>query len=63
MLTVGGRFGGVWKSERKGSRVIVELAPFVPLPAWATKAAEAEAERLAAFLGGTLDLSVVTAAR
>ena len=56
VLLVGGMMQGVWRSERTGRRVVVRLEPFVTLPAWARRAAEGEAERLAAFLGGTLDL-------
>jgi hypothetical protein len=36
--------------------VLVELKPFGRLPAWAAGRLEAEAHRLAAFLGGELDL-------
>jgi hypothetical protein len=56
VLLVGGLMQGVWRSERKGDRLIVAIEPFVDLPAWARRAAGQEAERLAAFLGGTLDL-------
>ncbi len=56
VLLVGGLLQGLWRSERTGSRVVVRIEPFLPLPAWARKAAETEAERLAAFLGGELDL-------
>jgi hypothetical protein len=48
---------GVWRQEVKGRRVQVTVEPFAgPLPAWARRAAEAEAERLAAFAGGQLEL-------
>ena len=41
---------GVWRQEVKGRRVLVTIEPFAgPPPAWARRAAEAEAERLAAF--------------
>lgn len=56
VLLVGGMMQGVWRSERRGDRLIVAIEPFVDLPAWARKAAAHEAERLAAFLGGALDL-------
>ncbi|MGH9222884.1 MAG: winged helix DNA-binding domain-containing protein [Acidimicrobiales bacterium] len=62
VLTVGGHLSGVWRHERKGGRVVVTVEPFIALPAWAKKAAADEAERLAAFLGGTLELTVVPAA-
>jgi hypothetical protein len=47
---------GIWKYERKGGRVQVQIDPFIDLPAWARQAVEQEAERLALFLGGELDL-------
>jgi hypothetical protein len=58
VLLVGGRMAGVWRQEVKGRRVRVAIEPFAgPLPAWARRAAEAEAERLAAFAGGQLELA------
>lgn len=48
---------GVWKFERKGSRLIVELEPFLDLPTWVRQAAEDEAERLAAYMGRRLELA------
>ena len=57
VLLVDGRFAGVWSHERKGRRVAVEIEPFGRLPPKARKAAGAEAERLAAFLGGPLELA------
>jgi hypothetical protein len=57
VLLVGGRMEGVWRQETKGRRVQVTIEPFAgQLPAWARRAAEAEAERLAAFAGGQLEL-------
>lgn len=56
VLCVEGRMDGVWRHERKGKRLVVELEPFRTLPKWALAAAEAEAERLAAFLGGELEV-------
>ncbi|HEV3464782.1 MAG TPA: crosslink repair DNA glycosylase YcaQ family protein, partial [Actinomycetota bacterium] len=58
VLLVGGRMEGVWRQEAKGKRLRVTVEPFTgSLPARARRAAEAEAERLAAFAGGRLDLS------
>jgi len=57
VLLVGGRMEGVWRHEVKGRRVQVVIEPFAgPPPAWARRAAEAEAERLAAIAGGQLEL-------
>jgi hypothetical protein len=57
VLLVNGRMEGVWKHERKGARLVVTLEPFGKLPRWARNQLEAEAERLARFLGGELSLS------
>lgn len=56
VVVVGGVMQGVWRSERKGARLIVAIEPFVELRAWARTGVEREAERLAAILGATLDL-------
>jgi hypothetical protein len=57
VLLVGGRMDGTWRQEAKGRRLLVTIEPFTgPPPAWARRAAEAEAERLAAFNGGELEL-------
>jgi uncharacterized protein YcaQ len=52
VLLVGGRMDGIWRHERKGRRVEVTIEPFGRLAKPVRAAAEAEAERLAAFLGG-----------
>jgi Winged helix DNA-binding domain len=54
VLLVNGRMDGVWKHERKGKRLLVTIEPFGRVPKWARAQADAEAERLAAFLGGEL---------
>jgi hypothetical protein len=56
-----GRMVGVWKHARKGRRFQVEIEPFGRLAAWARTQLDAEAERLAAFLGGALELRWRTA--
>ena len=57
VLLVNGRMDGVWRHEKKGTRLAVTIEPFGKLPKWARTATEAEAERLRAFLGGELELS------
>jgi hypothetical protein len=57
VLLVNGRMHGVWKHERKGERLTVTIEPFGKLPKWARTEAEGEAERLAGFLGGELEVS------
>jgi hypothetical protein len=55
VLLVNGFIHGVWHQEKiKGSRGDVVIEPFLKVPAWTRSGAEEEAERLAAFLGGTL---------
>jgi winged helix DNA-binding protein len=57
VLLVGGRMDGTWRQEARGRRLLVTIEPFTgPPPAWVRRTAEAEAERLAAFTGGELEL-------
>ena len=57
VLLVGGRMEGVWRQEARGRRLAVTIEPFAgPPPAQVRRAAEAEAERLAAFSGAELEL-------
>jgi hypothetical protein len=56
VLLVAGRMAGVWRHERSAQRIAVEVEPFDRLDDEARAGAEAEAARLAAFLGGDLDL-------
>jgi len=57
VLLVDGRMVGVWKHVRKGKTVTVGIEPFSPLPPAIRDAAAAEAEDLARFLGGRLQLN------
>ena len=52
VLLVDGRMDGVWRHERKGRRVAIAFEPFKRVGRAVRSAAEAEAERMAAFLGG-----------
>jgi len=56
VLLINGRLDGVWRHEIKGSRVEITIEPFVPVPAWARRAASEEAERLADFFDAGLNL-------
>lgn len=58
VLLVNGRLAGVWKHEPKGRAVSVAIEPFAKLPRWTRAHIEAEAERLATFLGGDLELRI-----
>ena len=53
VLLVRGRLAGIWRHEVKSRHVDVRIEPFTAQPAWVIKAAEAEAEHLAAWFGGT----------
>jgi uncharacterized protein YcaQ len=57
VLLVDGRIDGVWRHERKGKRVVVDIEPFAAVPKWVARKAEQEADSLAAFLGGSLELT------
>jgi hypothetical protein len=58
VLLVDGRMAGVWSHERKGERLIVEVEPFGRLTRAQRAGLETEAESLARFLGGELELSL-----
>ena len=54
VLLADGQMLGVWKHERKGSRLTVSIEPFTPLPEWVTQQVETEVAHLAAFLRAEL---------
>jgi hypothetical protein len=60
VLLINGQMAGVWRHERKGARLVVQIELFFKIPAWAKKGAEMEAQRLADFLGGQLELTWLT---
>jgi hypothetical protein len=51
VILVDGQMAGVWKHERKGSRVTVTVEPFTKLPKPVKEGVEQETARLATFLG------------
>jgi hypothetical protein len=57
VLLVDGAMAGVWRHERTGGTLRVEIEPFTEVGAEVRAGAEAEAERLAGFLGGELDVA------
>jgi hypothetical protein len=57
VLLVGGRMDGTWRQEARGRRLLVTIEPFTDPPPPIRRAAEAEAERLAAFTGAQLELT------
>jgi hypothetical protein len=56
VLLVDGRVAGVWSHERARDRLVVEVEPFARLSRAQRTGVEAEAEALAGFLGGELEL-------
>lgn len=52
-----GRIAGVWRHERKGKRLLVTVSPFGRTNAAIRQRAALQAERLATFLGGELDIA------
>jgi len=54
VLAVDGRLEGVWSHTTTAKAVSVTVEPFTRQPAWVREGAQAEAERLATFLGGAL---------
>jgi len=56
VVLVDGKMAGVWRHERKGKAVEVEVEPVGALPAKVRRAVGEEAERLAAFTGAKLEL-------
>ncbi|HEX8892350.1 MAG TPA: winged helix DNA-binding domain-containing protein [Terriglobales bacterium] len=57
VLLINGFLQGVWHHEIKGSQIEVVIEPFIKIPSWARRSAEAESERLAAFFGCKLNLA------
>jgi len=60
VLLVDGRAAGIWSHERRGDAIRVEVEPFDALSPKVRKALSDEVERLAAFLGGSPELSLAT---
>jgi hypothetical protein len=57
VILVNGRIVGVWRHTTQGRTTRVELEPFERLPSWARESLEGEAERLAVFLNGRVELT------
>jgi hypothetical protein len=56
VLLVDGRIDGIWSYRRDGRRLAVQIRPFVRLTRRVKREVEVEAQRLAKFLDGELDL-------
>ena len=57
VLLVDGRMAGVWSYDAQGDRVAITVEPFAPVGSEVRTGVEAEAQRLAAFLGGEPDMA------
>jgi hypothetical protein len=57
VLLVDGRMAGVWSHDVAGGRVAISVQPFAPVGADVRAGVEAEAQRLAAFLGGEPEIA------
>jgi hypothetical protein len=58
VLLVDGRVAGIWSHESRSGAIRVEVEPFEALRPKVRQALGAEVERLAAFLGGSPELSI-----
>ncbi len=57
VLLVDGRMAGVWSHDVAGGRVAISVEPFAAVGSDVRAGVEAEAQRLAAFLGGEPDVA------
>ena len=57
VLLVDGRIVGVWSHERRGGFLGVTITPFHPVDEHVRCGAEREAQRLAGYFGGELELA------
>jgi hypothetical protein len=60
VLLVDGVVAGVWHQKRSGRKVTVTVEPLEPLSVRRLRELEAQADRVAAILGGTCELTVGT---
>jgi hypothetical protein len=58
VVLVGGRAAGIWKRERRGRRLEVQVEPFARLTAATRRAIAEEADRLGEFLDAPAELQV-----
>lgn len=57
VLLVAGRMAGVWRHEKRGQRVLVQIDPFLSLDTAVKGAIQEEADRLGAFLGAPAEVT------
>ena len=58
VLLVDGHMAGVWRHERRGSRISAQVESFARLPVPVKEQIEREMEQLGAFLDGRVDLRI-----
>ena len=58
VLLVDGEIAGVWEHKEEKGRLRVDVSPFAPLAPAVADLATVEAERLAAYLGASADITV-----
>ena len=56
VLLAHGKIAGVWRHEKRGQRVVVQIAPFASLDAALKRPIQEEADRLGAFLGAPAEV-------
>jgi Winged helix DNA-binding domain len=52
VVLVNGRMAGVWRHERRGRQIRIEVEPFCRLPRWTRQPIKDESDRIVAFLSG-----------
>jgi hypothetical protein len=57
VLLVAGRMAGVWRHEKRGQRLAVQIEPFGPLDPTIKASIQEEAERLGIFLGASVEVT------
>jgi hypothetical protein len=57
VVLLAGRIAGVWRHEKRGQRVLVQVEPFVSLDADSKASIQAEADRLGVFLGAPVEVT------
>jgi hypothetical protein len=57
VLLVAGRIAGVWRHEKRGQRVLVQIESFIQLDPAIKECIQEEAERLGIFLGAPVEVA------
>ena len=57
VVLIAGRIAGVWRHEKRGQRVLVQIEPFLAFDAANRRSIQEEAERLGVFLGAPVEVT------